>query len=84
MVKVVRLGVAVVMIGLASVAAADVSPGDVIDKTNVAKAKELISPAVEWCVNQGMSMKIVAPKPIGWPKAYKEATEKYASQVKLA
>ena len=60
------------------------APGDVIDKSNVAKAKDLISPAIEWCVNQGMSMKIIEPKPIGWPKAYREATEKYANQVKLA
>jgi hypothetical protein len=74
----------VVLAGWAAIAAAQVAPGDVIDKSNVAKAKDLISPAVEWCVQQGMTMKIIAPKPIAWPKAYKEATEKYAGQVKLA
>jgi len=61
-----------------------VSPGDVIDKSNVAQAKDLISPAIEWCVNKGLTMKIIAPKPIGWPKAYKDATEKFARLVRDA
>src|SRR5262245_47833463 len=89
--NVLRMGVIAAILGLMTLAvppvrlaSADVAPGDVIDKTNVAKAKDLISPAVEWCVNQGMIIKVIAPKPIGWPKAYKEATEKYSSQVKLA
>jgi hypothetical protein len=84
MISALRVTAAVAMLGLAVPALADVSPGDTVDKASVAKAKGLISPAVEWCVNNGMTMKIVAPKPIGWPKAYKEATEKYSSQVKLA
>ncbi|MEO6028745.1 MAG: DUF1329 domain-containing protein [Candidatus Binatia bacterium] len=84
MINVLRVGAIAAMLGRAVAAGADVAPGDTIDKTNVAKAKELISPAIEWCVNQGLTMKIVAPKPIGWPKLYREATEKYASQVKLA
>ncbi|MCC6847149.1 MAG: DUF1329 domain-containing protein [Deltaproteobacteria bacterium] len=84
MVNVLRVSVVVAMLGVVPAASADVSPGDTIDKSNVANVKGLISPAIEWCVNQGMTMKIIAPRPIAWPKAYKEATEKYASQVKLA
>ena len=84
MIHVLRVSAVAVLLGIAVAAAADVSPGDTIGKSNVAQAKDLISPAIEWCVNQGMTMKIIAPRPIGWPKAYKEATEKYASQVKLA
>lgn len=84
MISALRVTAVVAMFGLAVPALADVSPGDTVDKSSLAKVKGLISPAVEWCVNQGMTMKIVAPKPIGWPKAYKEATEKYSSQVKLA
>jgi hypothetical protein len=79
-----RAGVIAALLGSAAVAAADVAPGDTIDKSNVDKVKDLISPAVAWCVTQGMTMKIVAPKPIGWPKLYREATEKYSSQVKMA
>ncbi len=65
-------------------ARADVQPGDVINKANVDKAKDLISPGVEWCVKHGMSMKIVPYKKVEWNKAYREATEKYSGQTKLA
>ena len=63
--------------------AADVAPGDVITKANADKVKDLVSPGMFWCVQHGWPLKIVEPKPITWKKAYKEATEKYASQVKL-
>ncbi len=62
---------------------AQVSPGDVINKANADKVKDLVSPGMFWCVQHGWPLKIVESKPIVWKKAYKEATEKYASQVKL-
>ena len=65
-------------------ARADVQPGDVITKADVAKVQDLISPGVQWCVKHGMTMKIVPYKKIEWDRAYKEATEKYSAQVKLA
>jgi hypothetical protein len=63
---------------------ADVQPGDVITKANVDKVKDLISPGVEWCLKHGMAIKVVPYKKIEWNKPYREATEKYAGQVKLA
>jgi hypothetical protein len=84
MTDVFRVSTVVVILGLTTGAYADVAPGDVIREANVAQAKGLISPAIEWCVRHGMTMKIVEPKPIGWPKVYREATEKFASQVRLA
>ena len=65
-------------------ARADVKPGDVITRDNVDKAAELLSPAMEWCVRHGWPLRIVEPKQIVWPKAFREATEKYASQVQLS
>lgn len=62
---------------------ADVSPGDKITDQNIDKVKDLISPGMQWCVQRGWPITIVEPKRIEWPKAYKEATEKYAAQVKL-
>jgi len=62
---------------------ADVAPGDKITDQNIDKVKDLISPGMEWCIKHGWPMTIVETKRIEWPKAYKEATEKYASQVKL-
>src|SRR5204862_8016553 len=62
----------------------DVMPGDKITDQNMDKVKDLISPGMEWCIKRGFPMTIVEPKRIEWPKAYKEATEKYSGQVKLA
>jgi hypothetical protein len=74
------------VIGLAAVPAvrADVKAGDVVNASNVDAAKDLLSPGMEWCVRYGWPMRIVDPKPVVWPKAFKEATEKYSSQVRLA
>src|SRR5262245_58381675 len=59
-------------------------PGDVVDKSNMAQAKDVLTPTAEWMINQGMVMKVGPYRKYGWPKAYKEATEKYAGQVKLS
>jgi hypothetical protein len=63
---------------------ADVQPGDVITAANVDKAADLMSPGMEWCVRHGWPMRVVAPKSVTWPKAFKDATEKYSGQIKLA
>jgi len=59
---------------------ADVMPGDKITDQNMDKVKDLISPGMEWCIKRGFPMTIVEPKRIDWPKAYKEATEKYPAR----
>jgi hypothetical protein len=66
-----------------SAAPADVRPGEVITAENVDKAKHLISPGLEWVVRHGMKMKVIEPRRVEWPRAYREATEKYSPQVKL-
>ena len=68
----------------AGAALADVAVGDVITAANLDQAKELISPGIEWCIRHGWPLKIVETKKIEWPQAYKDATEKYSPQVKLA
>ena len=75
---------ALVLSALATSVHADVAPGDKIDGTNVAKAKDLISPGLEWAIKRGLPITVVESKRVEWPKAYKEATEKYAPQVKLS
>jgi hypothetical protein len=77
-------GLVVIAMLVASGARADVAPGDRITDQNIDKVKDLISPGLEWCIRHGWPLNIVAPKRIEWPKAYKEATEKYAGQVKLS
>ena len=67
----------------AGVALADVEPGEVVGKDNLAKAKDLVGPGVTWCINHGMTMKIVPTKKVEWPRAYREATEAHSSQVRL-
>ena len=73
----------VLLLGV-SAALADVQPGDVITKENVSKAEGLIGPGVRWCVEHGMRLHIVAPRKVEWPRRYREATEKYSGQVRLA
>src|SRR5215471_13344327 len=62
---------------------ADVAVGDKITDHNIDKVKDLVSPGMEWCIKRGWPITITETKRIEWPKAYKEATEKYASQAKL-
>jgi Protein of unknown function (DUF1329) len=83
MTRLARLSL-VLMAALAAPAAADVAPGDVINAQNVDKVKDLISPGLEWCIRHGWPVTISETKRIEWPRAYREATEKYSGQVKLS
>ncbi|HSV06335.1 MAG TPA: DUF1329 domain-containing protein, partial [Candidatus Binatus sp.] len=78
-----RVGAMIVLL-VAAAANADVVPGDRITDQNMDKVKSLISPGMEWCIQHGFPLTIVEPRRIEWPKAYREATEKYSGQVKLA
>jgi len=69
---------------LGAPARADVAPGDRITDQNIEKLKDLISPGMEWCIKHGWPLTITETKRVEWPKAYKEATEKYSGQVKLS
>ena len=72
------------VIGLASVGGAEVSPGDTITKDRAAQAAAFLTPSIRWMLEQGMPMQVVATKKVTWPKAYEEATEKFAAQVSLS
>jgi hypothetical protein len=61
-----------------------VKPGDVITPENAAQVKDLVSPGVYYEVTHGMHMDIVPTQQIDWPPPYREATEKYSSQVRLS
>jgi len=78
------IGAAATLFILAAPLSADVVPGDTITKENVDKIKDLVSPGLEWCVRRGWPIRITETKPVTWPQAYREATEKYSGQVKLA
>ncbi len=63
---------------------AQVKPGDFITPENATKVKDLVGPGVYYKVEHGMSMKIVPTERVDWPPPYKDATEKYSSQVRLS
>jgi hypothetical protein len=65
-------------------ARAEVAPGDTITKDNLTQAEAFLTPATRWMVEQGMTIQVIETKRVEWPKAYKEATEKYAAQVKIS
>jgi len=48
------------------------------------KVKDLVSPGVLFKVQGGMMMKVAPSQRIDWPPPYKDATEKYSSQVRLS
>jgi hypothetical protein len=62
---------------------ADVQPGDVITQANLDKVRGLVTASIEWVVRRGATLEIMETIPIGWPRLYKEATEKYSAQVRL-
>ncbi|RMD81413.1 MAG: DUF1329 domain-containing protein [Candidatus Dadabacteria bacterium] len=61
----------------------ELKPGAVIDASNVDKVKDYVTPGVAWCVKNGMTLEIVPYREVPLPKAYVEATEKYAGQVSI-
>lgn len=63
--------------------AAEIAPGQLIDKSNAAQVSEFVSPGNLVLVRQGMEMKIVRSKDYDWPAPYKSSTEQYSPQVRL-
>ena len=81
----ILLGVETLMFLCVIIASANatVKPGDVITPANAAQVKDLVSPGVFYAVTRGMHMDIVPSERIDWPPPYREATEKYSTQVRL-
>ena len=77
------LAIMLVALGVAT-ANAQVKPGDMVTIENSYKVKDVVSPGVFFKVQRGMSMKIIPTSRVDWPPPYKDATEKYSSQVALA
>jgi hypothetical protein len=72
------------VVGISSApVSAQVRPGDFITPDNAYKVKDLVSPGQYLRVMHGMTIKVVPTERIDWPPPYKDATEKYSSQVRL-
>jgi hypothetical protein len=69
---------------LAAPAPATVAPGEVITAANLDAARDWLTPGVEWCVRRGMALRVIAARTIEAPVAYRDATERFAPQVRLA
>jgi hypothetical protein len=59
------------------------SPGDVVSEQNVERFSSLVTPGIEWGIRQGWRMRVIEPEAVVVPRSYREATEKYAAQVRL-
>lgn len=79
---VVALAFAIAVVSTAS-ARAQVKPGDVITPDKASQVVGLVSPGNFILVKQGMEMKITPTTHLDWPPPYKDATERYSSQVSL-
>src|SRR5438552_15205310 len=80
---VVRLAITLGFLLLPAPLPAEVSPGDRITDQNIDKVKELISPGLEWCIRHGFPLTVAETRRIEWPRAYRDATERYSGQVRL-
>ncbi|HVN86023.1 MAG TPA: DUF1329 domain-containing protein [Candidatus Binatia bacterium] len=65
-------------------AGVSVSPGDVISDKNMGQYEKVLTPGLEWALKYGLRMRVAAPRHVAMTRAYREATEKYAGQVKLS
>jgi hypothetical protein len=83
-VRIATLASCVASLMLVATASAGVSPGDSIGPNNASVVRPLVSPGVYYAVTHGMRMNIVPSERIEWPPPYREATEKYAQQVRLS
>ncbi|MFM7140988.1 MAG: DUF1329 domain-containing protein [Alphaproteobacteria bacterium] len=80
----VALGVTGLALCASPALALNVQAGQKYDAKNLAQIADMISPGVKWCVEHGMPITITDYKKVEVPRAYKEATEKYSGQAKLA
>src|SRR5579863_3423642 len=62
---------------------AAVKPGEMITADKAAEVADLVAPGVLYKVRAGMTMRIIPTQQVDWPPPYKDATEKYSSQVRL-
>ncbi len=77
--------IALVFASLTARGEAQVNPGDVITSANAAKVKDLVSPGALALITNGViAIKVAPTQKIDWPPPYKDATEKYATQVGLS
>ena len=70
--------------GLPDLESLGLHPGDAITADNMDKYTQLLSPGMEWAVRYGWRIRVAEPRHVEMPRAYREATEKYLGQPKLA
>jgi hypothetical protein len=63
---------------------ADVAPGDVITKANAEGAASYLPPSVVNMLGYGMRIEVGETRSCPWPARFRQATEQYAAQVRLA
>jgi hypothetical protein len=61
-----------------------VPAGTVVDKTNLDKYSQYLSPAMAWIVERGVKLPVREYKRVDFPPPFRAATEKYAAQVTLS
>ena len=78
------LALAVTALAAPRLAPAELPPvGTVVDKDNAEKYGEVLNPTQQYMLKHGATMPVTEYRKYEWQRVYKEATEKYSSQVKL-
>ncbi|RMD85171.1 MAG: DUF1329 domain-containing protein [Candidatus Dadabacteria bacterium] len=60
------------------------APGSVVDKTNLDKYGDLLSPGMRWIVEHGVRLRITEHHRVEHPPPLRQATEKYSAGVRLS
>jgi len=58
--------------------------GTIVSKANINEYRQYVSPGIEWIIDHDATLRVGAYKHIEHPPPFREATEKYSAQVKLA
>src|SRR5882672_9432535 len=58
--------------------------GMIVNKDNWEKFAEALNPTQQYMLRHGVTMPVTEYRKYEWQPAYKDATEKYASQVRLS
>jgi len=72
-----------VVLPAAALAAGDAAPGTIITRSNRDAYTEILPPSVQNMLDLGMKIEVNEAASCPWPKAFRDATDKYAKDVTL-
>ena len=79
-----RLAVSLACFAIIASSASQLRANDLIGPGAPEGLQEKLSPATTWCIAHGMTIRVAPYRHVTMPRKYRDATEKYATQVRLS